>query len=86
MGFNIDLLGSKRYNSTVISNLNPDQLQELRKILLKHFFCEKFHVDAKLQATIGRGDIEAMAEALKHRRLFPVFGLPSLPSARQHVT
>jgi len=28
MGFNIDLLGSKRYNSTVISNLNPDQLRE----------------------------------------------------------
>ncbi|MCP8315540.1 MAG: hypothetical protein H3Z51_01570, partial [archaeon] len=84
MGFNLDLLGSKAHNLTVTSHLEPNQLQELRSILRKHFFCKKFHVNARLQEAIEKVDQEAMAEGLKHRRLKPIYLIWKTPNFKGH--
>ncbi|MFN3621663.1 MAG: GNAT family N-acetyltransferase [Nitrososphaerales archaeon] len=73
LGFNIELLASKQQNLKTVNTLSEEQLKTLQKLILTNIFAEKFHEDKKLQEAVKRGDREAMAEALKHRRLNPTY-------------
>jgi hypothetical protein len=68
LGFNLDLLSSKRHNLMVINRLKEDQNEELRSIIHKNFMVKKFRGNSLLQP-IEQGDKDAMAEALKRHRL-----------------
>ncbi len=73
LGFNINLLASKQQNLKTINTLSGKQLKELQRIILTQIFAPKFHEDKRLQEAVEKGDREAMAEALKHRRLNPTY-------------
>jgi len=73
LGFNIELLGSKRHNLSVIRRLTHDQLIEVRKIILTQFYSPKFRSNLQLIARVRELDKEALAKALTNRRLKPVY-------------
>jgi ABC-type ATPase with predicted acetyltransferase domain len=73
LGFNIELLGSKRHNLSIIEKLTRKQLVEVQKILLAHFFSPKFRSNAQLIEKVKELDKEALAKALTNRRLKPVY-------------
>jgi ABC-type ATPase with predicted acetyltransferase domain len=73
MGFNLELLGSKKQNINTIQKLSEQQIKELQKIVLRHFFSPKLHTNKQLQKAVQKGDKEAIAEALAQRRLKPTY-------------
>jgi hypothetical protein len=73
LGFNIELLGSKRHNQSVIEKLTHDQLGEVRKIILTQFYSPKFRSNVQLIEKVKELDKEALAKALTNRRLKPVY-------------
>jgi len=73
MGFNLELLASKKQNLNTINKLSEEQLKELQQIVSKHFFNPIFHQNKQLQQAIQQGDKEALAEALTHKRLKPIY-------------
>jgi len=82
MGFNLELLASKKQNLNTIQNLTEDQIKELQHITLNHFFSQKHHTNKKLQQAVQEGDKEALAEALTHKRLKPTYLIwqnPNIP-------
>jgi nanoRNase/pAp phosphatase (c-di-AMP/oligoRNAs hydrolase) len=81
MGFNLELLGSKKQNIDTIQKLTEEQLKELQKIVLRHFFSPKLHTNKQLQQAVERGDKEAIAEALTQRRLKPTYLIWRKPSS-----
>jgi len=73
MGFDLELLGSKKQNLNTIQKLTEQQLKELQKTVLKHFFSPKLHTNKRLQQAVKKGEKEAIAEALTQRRLKPTY-------------
>jgi len=64
MGFNLDMIQSRKYNLRILKTMKKPVLKRLQKIILK-MYNPKFKRDAKLIEKVASGDIEAMAEALK---------------------
>lgn len=73
LGFNTELLGSKKHNLCVIEKLTHDQLVEVQQVILKHFYSPKFKSDVSLIEWVKELDKEALAKALTNRRLKPVY-------------
>ncbi len=73
LGFNIELLGSKKHNLSVVERLTHEQLVEVSEIILKHFFSEKFRSNASLIKKVKALDKQAIAKALTNRRCRPVY-------------
>jgi len=72
LGFNLDLLSSKKHNLMIINRLKEDQIEELKNIIHKNFMAKKFRGNALLKS-IEQDDKDAMAEALKRHRLNPTY-------------
>jgi len=64
MGFNLDMIQSRKYNLRILKTMKKQDLKKLQKIILR-MYNPKFKKDVKLVKKITRGDVEAMADALK---------------------
>ncbi|MCP8314996.1 MAG: hypothetical protein H3Z53_11610, partial [archaeon] len=83
LGFNLDLLSSKRHNLMVINRLKEDQMEELKRIIHKNFMAKKFRGNALLKS-IEQNDKDAMAEALKRHRLNPTYLIYKNPKFKDY--
>jgi hypothetical protein len=68
LGFDSSMLVSKRYCMERLSTLNEQELEEVKMIVIKHFYSEKFKHPRALKDLL-RGDIDALADALTNRKL-----------------
>jgi GNAT superfamily N-acetyltransferase len=68
LGFDISMLISKKYCIERLEGLSNDKLEEVKDIIIKHFYSEKFKHPRALKDLI-KGDIDALADALGNRKL-----------------
>ncbi|MCP8322399.1 MAG: hypothetical protein H3Z52_15895, partial [archaeon] len=83
LGFNLDLLSSKRHNLMVIKKLKEDQVEELKRIIHKDFMAKKFRGNSLLKL-IDQGNKDSMAEALKRHRLNPIYLIYKNPKFKDY--
>lgn len=83
LGFDLDLLSSKKHNLMVIKRLKEDRIEELKRIIHKNFMAKKFRGSALLKL-IEQNDKEAMAEALKRHRLNPTYLISKNPVFKEY--
>ncbi len=83
LGFNLDLLSSKKHSLMIINQLREDQIEELKRIIHKNFMAKKFRGNSLLKS-IEQDDKDAMAEALKRHRLNPVYLLWKNPAFKEY--
>jgi len=90
LGFNLEMMASKRYNLSVIKRLSQKKRRKLRRIILKEMIVEKFRTDSKMQKKLARKvEAEAMAELLRRRPLpaaYLIWERPDLESPPFHAT
>lgn len=72
MGFDIQLLSSKKHNLNVINELSEDEINELKRIIIKDFLTSRFRGKSLIPLVINN-DKDAMAEALRRHRLNPLY-------------
>ncbi|MEM2211556.1 MAG: hypothetical protein QXK35_07140 [Nitrososphaerales archaeon] len=72
MGFDIQLLSSKKHNLDVINKLSEDGINELKRIIIKNFLTPRFR-GKSLIPLVMNNDKDAMAEALRRHRLNPLY-------------
>ncbi len=82
LGFDLNMLVSKRYCKGILQSLNPKELEEVKEIIIKHFYSEKFKHPRSLKELIN-GDIDALAEALTNRKLPCVYLIWKNPNIYQ---
>ncbi len=68
LGFDTSLLVSRKYCKDRLAKLSNEELEEVKDIVIKHFYSPKFKHPSKLSNLI-KGDIDALADALCNRRL-----------------
>ncbi len=79
LGFEPDMLVSKRYCTKILQSLKDKELEEAKNIIIKHFYSEKFKHPRSLKELM-KGDIDALAEALTNRKLPCVYLIWQNPS------
>lgn len=82
-GFNLDMIQSKKHNLDVLKKLKKPDLKKVKKIIFEMYH-SKFKRNVKLLEKVARGDIEAMAEALKKTPIPTVYYVWKNPFFREY--
>ncbi len=83
MGFDVELLASKKNNLKVLRRLKPAEIDEVKSIIIREFVAEKFR-SPSLRPLIVRGNLVAMATTLKGMRIHTTYLIWKNPSFRHY--
>ncbi len=68
LGFDLDMLASRKHNLRVLERLSRNEIGEVRKIVVRYFAAKKFRSLDAMKSTL-HGDRDSLAKALTKRRL-----------------
>jgi ATPase subunit of ABC transporter with duplicated ATPase domains/predicted GNAT family N-acyltransferase len=73
IGFNLDLLSSYEHTMAVLEQLTPHELDEVRQFALRNNISDYFKKGMGLKPAIEQGDLDAIAQSFKLRKLKPTY-------------
>jgi ABC-type lipoprotein export system ATPase subunit/GNAT superfamily N-acetyltransferase len=96
LGFNLDLLSSFEHTRAILEQLTPSELDEVRQFALRNNISDYFKKGMSLKPAIEHGDLDAIAQSFKLRKLRAVYLIwknptftnypdPIVPSAKVDV-